>query len=312
MTFNFRKQALSVDRTAKKITFSENPKLPKAKKYSQTDKAAENYAIALSRINKLDLQGKVLTSKDIAALTRIASDILRCHASLVRPLMQNFLDVLMDTGTLDLIAWQIAGNRKTVLDRPAELFNNRVSEVSWMAGVIVNVVSCSLSEDLYAKIKLLDGPGAGFIVYAKLPSNGLRSFSYVTGALKKGSDKKIRGMTNPRQCVLFRVLVYMNGQTPAYSFEQSTNYKRIMRSTSSQMVGWVRSTPAQKKHNMKLFHERLTPCVYGYPETCHDCELGYDACSRACRPKRRVSAKPDPIQITLKGKNLCPKNLEEV
>ena len=311
---DFGKKALALDSNAKRILWSSNPKLPKAPKYNQVNKAAENYIEALVKIKKLNLQGKVLKVNDIAALTRIAAGVLQCDASLVRPLTQNFLNVLMDASTIDLLAWQIAGNRKTVLTKEANLFNNRQSEICWMAGVIVSISTCVASQNQYAKIKLIDGPGAGFIVYAKMPKK-LFFLSHALGALKKGADKKIKGLQSPKQCVLFKVMVYVNGQTPAYTLEENINFKRIVRSTSSQMVGWLKASPAQKKSNRSLFHERMSPCIHGFMQTCHECPLGYDgknACSRACRPKQLLNPASTPIQLTLKGKNLCLKNLEEV
>ena len=306
--------ALAVDKTAKKITLSSDPKLPKGKRYTKVEKAAENYNLVRRMIEPLDLVGKVITAKEVAALTRIAAEVLQCPSSLGRHLAQEFLDVLVDVSTIDLFAWQVAGNRTPVKEKEINLFNNRQSERGWMAGVILDIVKSNDAKNQYAKIKLLDGPGAGFIVYAKMPETKFYRISYILGNMKKGSDKKNKGMQDIRQCVLSRVLVYTNGEGNAYRVVQGANYKRIVKSTNIQLIGWLRATAKQKKLNKQLFIARLQPCVKKLKVTCHFCRHGYDgvdSCFRACRPKTLTEPDTKPIVITLKGKNICQKILEE-
>lgn len=308
-------QALAVDITAKKIMHSDKPKLPKGKRYTQVDKAREKYSLAFRMLEGLNLNGKILTAKDVAKITRIAAEVLECHSNLVRPLAQEFLNVLMDVATIDLLAWQIAGNRKPVKDREINLFNNRQTEKCWMAGVIVDVVRSNSTSHQYAKIKLLDGPGAGFIVYAKLPELKFYRLSYILGSVKKGSDKKRKGISDIRQCVLSHVLVYSNGCGEAYKVINSTKYKRIVRSTETQLISWLRATAKQKKLNKELYLTRLQPCVKNLKVTCYFCKHGYDglnSCFRACRPKTIPEENSTPIVITVKGKNICQKSLEKV
>ena len=306
-------QALAVDNSAKKIAHSNSPKLPKGKRYTQIDKAAEKYTLAVRMMEKLELKGKILTPKDIASLTRVAAEVLECDSELVRPLTQEFLGVIFDLATLDLLAWQIAGNRKPVKDKSINLFNNRQTEKCWMAGIIVDVVT-AISMHQYAKIKLLDGPGAGFIVYAKLPDLKFYRLSYILGQTVKGHDKKRRGINDIRQSVLSQVLVYTSGQGEAYKVLQGASYKRIVRSTSTQLISWLRATAKQKKLNKELYTTRLKPCVKGLKVTCYFCHHGYDgldSCFRACRPKTISNKVEAPIVITVKGKNICQKSLEK-
>jgi hypothetical protein len=119
-------------------------------------------------------------------------------------------------------------------------------------------------------------------------------------------------MVDIRQCVLMKVLVYLNGSESLYSLVKGVTFNKISRSTTVAALGWMRVTPAQKKHNKALYELRNTPCTYGYPSTCYDCRIGYSSCSRGCRPATIPENKNPVITITLKGKNLCPKILEEV
>lgn len=308
-------QVLAIGHTSRQIANSSDPKLPKGKKYTQIDKAKEKYVLAMRMMDSLDIRGKVMTAKDIASLTRVAGEVLECHSDLVRPLVQEFLNVMMDAATMDLLAWQIAGNRKPVKDKEVFLFNNRQSEKCWMAGVILDIVQENLKPYKYAKIKLLDGPGAGFIVYAKLPDVKFYRLSYILGSIRKGSDKKRKGIDNLRQCVLNQVLVYSNGLGNAYRVVEGAKYKRIIRSTNVELIAWLRTTVKQKRLNKELHLTRLKPCVKQLKTTCYFCHHGYDgadSCFRACRPKTLQIKEQAPIAITLKGKNICQKNLEEV
>jgi hypothetical protein len=316
----FFRQVLAADKVARSISNSSDPKCPKGKKYTQVDKAREKYVLAVRMIEALELQGKVLKAKDIASLTRVAGEVLECHSDLVRPLVQEFLNVLLDKPTVDLLAWQIAGNRKCVKEKEIHLFGNRQSEKCWMAGVILDVVAESSNKyksvkNKYAKIKLIDGPGAGFIVYVKVPEHGLYRLSYILGNIRKGSDKRRKGMDNIRQCVLNHVLVYSNGNGKAYNVVEGAKYKRILRSTEPELVSWLRTTVKQKKLNKELYLTRLKPCVKKLQTTCYLCHHGYDganSCFRGCRPKTLIMQEPASVNITLKGKNICQKSLEEV
>jgi hypothetical protein len=322
----FALQALAVDGDAKKVMVSSDPKLPKGKRYTQIEKAAENYKLAIRALESIKLKGRVMTVKDVAHLTRMAADILNCESAAIRPLIQDFLNVIMDAATIDLLAWQIAGNRKTVKDREVSLFNNRESERCWMAGIVLDIVTESYNKlkatkDKYAKIKLLDGPGAGFIVYVKMPEHKFYRLSYILGTVIKGSDKRKRWISNVRQSVLSHVLVYTNGKGAAYQVIDGIKFKRIIRSTETAgetkagLARWVRATAKQKKHNKSLFEERMKPCVNNFKTTCYECSCGYDgpnSCFRACRPKTISKIDQSSIVITVKGKNLCQRSLEEI
>lgn len=184
-----------------------------------------------------------------------------------------------------------------------------------MAGVILDIVQENLKPYKYAKIKLLDGPGAGFIVYAKVPDVKFYRLSYILGNIRKGSDKKRKGIDNLRQCVLNQVLVYPSGTGDAYRVIEGAKYKRIIRSTSVELISWLRTTVKQKRLNKELYLARLKPCVKQLKTTCYFCHHGYDgvdSCFRGCRPKTLQIKEQAPIAITLKGKNICQKSLEEV
>lgn len=306
------KHLLALDTPAKKMILAENVKLPKGKRFTQESATAEVWTRVVKQLDKLDLKGKPLSTSDVASVTRIAGEILECDSSLVRPLIQEFLDVFMNSKTLDLLAWQIAGNRKIIKERAAVLFNNRQNEKCWTAGTITDVVTCSSSKFQYAKIKLLEGPAAGFTVYARLPDRNLRKLSYVLGVAKKGYDKRMHGMVDIRQCVLMKVLVYLNGTAPLYRMVKGVAFNRLDQNTSTEVLSWLRITPNQKKHNKALYDLRSTPCPYGYTNTCYDCIVGYTSCNRGCRPATIPKPNKAAVVITIKGKNLCQKILEEV
>lgn len=306
---NLRKQVLALSTEAKRMLTREDATIPKGQKYAVTEKSCELYNRAMRQLGML--KGKTLGPADVAFITRVAAELLDCNAALVRPLAQDFLHVLMEIRTLDLLAWQIAGNRKVVQTREVSLYNNRVIEQAWMAGRITNVVKCPSTGDQYAKIKLMDGPGAGFFIHALLSDNRLKRLSHVLGAIKKGTDKRIRGLPDLRACCGCEVLVYTSGNYHAYTYEVLNQKRRILRSSNSELASWLRTTPKQKKHNLHLMQERAKPCINGFQVTCHDCNLGYDSCIRGCHPTTLSNVETF-TAITLKGKNLWPtKTLEK-
>lgn len=307
---NLRKQVLALNAEAKRVLSREDAKLPKGQKYAITEKSCELYKRAMRQL--AGLKGKTIGPEDVAFITRIAAELLECNAALVRPLAQDFLYVFMEIRTIDLLAWQIAGNRKVVQTREVALYNNRVTEQAWMAGRIADVVKCSSTSEQYAKIKLMDGPGAGFFIYALLSDNKLKRLSYVLGAVKKGTDKRIRGLPDFRGCVGCEVLIYTSGNYHAYTYEMFNHKRRILKSSDPELASWLRTTPKQKKHNAYLMQERAKPCINGFNTTCHDCNLGYDSCVRGCHPTTVLNVETF-TAITLKGKNLWPtKTLEKV
>lgn len=287
----------------------DNCKIPKGFRYLQLNKSLELYKRAIKQLK--EFKGKVLQPLDVARITRIAAELLECESDVVRPLAQDFLNALIDAKTFDLLAWQIAGNRKCVKTRSIALFNNRNHEQGWMAGCIVDIVKEADAEHSYAKIKLLDGPGAGFFVYARLPQGGTNRLSKVLGATHKIRGRRRQKLPNIRACIKFQVTVYTSNQVPGYVIQESKNFKRIIRSTDTKLGAWLKTTPAQKAHNKALMLERARPCIKGYDQVCHECELGYDECHRSCRPAKLINKPMAPIVITLKGKNLCPRKILE-
>ena len=307
---NAKKQFLALNKDAKQKLYADKPQIPKNPKYIQVEKSKEIYVRATRQLKVL--KRKTLDPNDVALVTRIAAELLECDADLVRPLAQDFLQTFLDARTLDLLAWQIAGNRKVIKTRSICLYNNRQVEQSWMAGIILDVVKCPSADEIYAKVKLLDGPGAGFLVYAPLPSVGLRSLSHVLGMVRKGSDKRTRVLPDIRACVGAQVIIYSSGNYDAYSIEHLNNKKRILKSSNIGLGMWLRTTQKQKAYNKSLLEERSKPCINGLNAVCHECEVGYDRCLRSCKPNTTKSSS-QLLQLTIKGKNLWPqKSLEEV
>lgn len=307
---DLQKHVLALDLAAKKVLQTTDPKLPVGPRFNQLDKSIELYSRVIRQLKQL--KGKVAKLPEVALIARIAAEQLECDVSLVRPLAQDFFGVVLDTRTLDLLAWQVAGNRKVVQTKSVSLFNNRMDERGWMAGTVLDVVRCPSSGVNYAKVKLLDGPGAGFLVHARLPDTGLRKLSRVMGIAKRKPQQMRDKLRSLNSCVLFQAMLYLNGTIPAYSLEQFSGFKRIAKSTSPELASWLKTTPKQKLHNIALNDERKKPCVSNLPWVCHECILGYDVCSRSCRSSSVVSVCEEPVELTLKGKNICPrKTLDE-
>jgi hypothetical protein len=312
MKCKLMQQVLGLNPDTRKNLFLQQDKckLPKGPRYLQIEQSVLLYKRALKQLK--EFKGKILKTGDVARIARIAAELLECDSDSVRPLAQDFLNVLLDAKTFDLLAWQIAGNKKCVKTRTIALFNNRDYEQGWMAGCIIDIVKDANNEDSYAKIKLLDGPGAGFFVYAKLPVGGTGRISKITGAIKRVPGMRRYKLPSMRACIKFYVTVYTSNKVPAYSIQQFTDFKRILRSTDPKLGAWLRATQKQKNHNKALMEERARPCIKGFSQVCHECELGYDECHRSCRSSKFASKVSTPIVLTLKGKNLCPqKTLEE-
>ena len=306
-----QKTVLACNKAARKAITADSWKAPKIPRYNQAVKAYELYQHAARLLRPYSQT--TLNPSDVAAVTRIAAEVLSCDASLVRPLAQDFLYCLMDVKTLDLLAWQIAGNKRPVTQQAVSLFNNRVEQLGWMPGTILAVVRDNSTQDMYAKLKLSDGPAAGFIVHVLLPMAGIRRLSRILGTFRKGSDKRIKGLTDIRGCVQCQVTVYLSADRPSYSYEAHSKYKRIIKSTDSELVSWLKTSAKQKQYNKELMLERMQPCVRNLPTTCQECKLGYDECYRACRPTAASrDMKTLVTELTIRGKNLCQMIFEEV
>jgi len=302
---DLNKQVLALDIPARKILQTVNPKLPTGPRFNQLDKSIELYNRVMRQLKQL--KGKVAGLPEVALIARVAAEQLECDVSVVRPLAQDFFGVLLDAINLDLLAWQVAGNRKVVKTKTVSLFNNRMEERGWMAGTVLDIVRCQSSRINYAKIKLFDGPGAGFLVHVRLPDTGLRKLSRVMGVAKRKPQQIKDKLKSLNSCVLFQATLYLNGTLPAYSIEQLNGFKRIKKSTSPELASWLKTTPKQKLHNITLNEERKKPCIKNLPWICHECILGYDVCPRSCKSSSAVSICKEPIELTLKGKNICPR-----
>ena len=306
-----QKTVLACNRPARKAITADNWKAPKTPRYNQPVKAYELYQHAFRLLRPYNQT--IITPGTAAAVTRVAAEVLECDTSLVRPLAQDFLFCLMDVKTLDLLAWQIAGNKRLVTQQAVSLFNNRAEQLGWMPGVVLAIVRDNSTQDMYAKVKLNDGPAAGFVVYILMPLAGLRRISRILGTTRKGADKRIKGLTDIRSCVQCQVTVYLSADRPGYSYEAGAKYKRIINNVDSELVSWLKTSPKQKQYNKKLMLERMQPCVRNLPTTCQECKLGYDECYRATRPVAACrDMKTLVTELTIRGKNLCQKIFEEI
>lgn len=284
-------------------------KPPKKPIYNRPDQCVEvvNAFNNILARQKIDIVGKPLSQEDLAALIRAAREVTGCEAEIGRNLLQPFLGCLITKRIKDLICWQVAGNRKRVLDESVLLYSGKPEELGWM--------SCAIAEHLddhesflgCYRIRVLDGPAAGFDMYMKVPKTFSR-MSHAIGARYKVDKQRVK-LADPREAVQLQMLVYPD-PVPLLQFDPHVGHTTASFNLKDNSVGLLRATPKQKAFNLMLMKERKKNCIQSLTTDCSRCWVGYDSCPRGTQPLTEVQL-PDSVSITIKGKNICQKKISE-
>jgi len=258
---------------------------------------------------KIDIIGKPLSQENLAALIRTAREVTGCEAEIGRNLLQPFLGCLITKRIKDLICWQVAGNRKRVLDESVLLYSGKPEELGWMSCAIAEHLDDSGSFLGCYRIRVLDGPAAGFDMYMKVPKTFSR-MSHALGARYKVDKQRVK-LADPREAVQLQMLVYPDA-FPLLQFDAHVGHTTASFNVKDNSVGLLRATPKQKAFNLKLMKERKKNCLQSLTTDCSKCWVGYDSCPRGTQPLTEVNL-PASVSITVKGKNICPqKTLGEI
>jgi hypothetical protein len=304
---SFDKSYMSVSSAYKLAAIQGTLVKPKKPIYNQFEKALEAFLLIRSRINRLNLLGKVLEQDKLAEIIRITVDVTECPGPIARTLLQPFYKCFMSKQALDIICWQIAGNRNRLKDIQPMLYTGKLNELGWMAGVIAEHLTDSNNITGCYRVRIVDGPAAGLDMYMATPRK-LRLMSDVTGVTRKLGKERLP-LIDFREAVQLRLLVYPE-QVSILNFYPGPESISVSVLTNVNSIGLIRTTPKQKKYNKDLTTTRKQLCTYKYPIPCHVCKIGYDQCERACQP-RKTTTLIDTDTILIKGKNICQKILEE-
>ena len=155
----------------------------------------------------------------------------------------------------------------------------------------------------FYRVRVLDGPAAGLDLYARTPKH-LRGISALIGYTRRLEDRERIRMHSPAQAVGCEVLV-LPDPVPVLSWASSGQGLRLVENSQKDSAGLIRVTSSQKEHNRLLSEERAKKCDKGLTGPCHLCHVGYDVCSRSCRPHSagRIVEEAD---IRIEGRNICP------
>ena len=280
---------------------------PKARSYNQPEKCMVAFEQVKCRLAKLNLVGTIIEHTQIAEIVRTAREVSGCLAEIAKGFLQPFYKCEVDRRTLDIICWQIAGNRTRLANSQPSLYSGKPEELSWMPGVVAEYCEGSSGPRGSYRVRILDGPAAGLDMYVAAPK-GLRLMSDVLGATYKVEKERFH-LSDYRDAVQLRLLVYPD---PVAILQLTAHYKhtKIASLTKVDSVGLIRTTPKQKKHNAELVQLRKQPCHHGFTHACTVCQIGYRDCHRSCTP-RSASTVPSNVTLLIKGNNLCQKISEE-
>jgi hypothetical protein len=301
------KTHLPVAASYKLAAMSDEFKPPKGKIYNKPEQCFGMFRQLKFRLDKLQLLGKPLGNSNLLNLIRVAQEVTDCEAAIARTLLQPFMECMMDKKTVDLICWQIAGNRKRLLNQQVYIYNGRKDEAAWMSAIIAEHLHDNKSPRGSYRVRVLDGPAAGFDLYMQVPKY-LRKMSDVLGGTYKIDKERIR-LDSPKEAVQFQIMVYPE-QVKVGGFNSHATHIsfKLLRDTDS--IGVIKAGAKQKRQNMALAKSRRKKCIKDYKNPCYMCSIGYDDCPRSCKP--RTTAKlPNSVEILIKGKNLCQKISEE-
>ena len=304
---SFDKSYMSIGSVYKSAAVAGNLVKPKKPIYNQFEKAMEAFLLIRSRINRLNLLGKVLEKDKLADIIRIAVEVTKCQGPIARTFLQPFHKCFMSKQTLDIICWQIAGNRNRLKDMQALLYTGKLDELGWMAGVVAEHLTDSNNVTGCYRVRIVDGPAAGLDMYMATPRK-LGLMSDVLGVTRKLGRERMP-MTDSREAVQLRLLVYPE-RVNIMNFYPGPGSISVSVLTNINSIGLIRTTPKQKNYNKDLATARKQLCIHKYPVPCHVCKIGYDECERACQP-RKTTTLIDTDTILIKGKNICQKILEE-
>lgn len=304
---SFDKSYMSISPAYKLAAVKTTLVKPKKPIYNQFEKALEAFLLIRSRINRLNLLGKVLEQDKLADIIRIAVDVTECQGPTARTFLQPFYKCFMSKQALDIICWQIAGNRNRLKDMQATLYTGKLNELGWMAGVIAEHLADSNNVTGCYRVRVVDGPAAGLDMYMATPRK-LKLMSDVLGVTRKLGKERLP-LIDFREAVQLRLLVYPE-QMSILNFYPGPGSISVSVLTNVNSIGLIRTTPKQKKYNKDLATARKQLCIYKYPIPCHVCTIGYDQCERACQPRQTITL-IDTDTILIKGKNICRKILEE-
>jgi hypothetical protein len=297
----FDKTRMAISIAAKIAASNDKLKLPSKPRYTEYEKAVEAYTLLRHKLNCFT---GLAERRDVYAMAGLAKKEFQIsNPDAYNKLMQCFIDCELNRPILNLICWQLAGNRKRAKDgHPIDLFNNRPDEAGWMSGAIVDLtVDSETQKDCY-KVKLVDGPGAGFIVCLPMDFKRLKLLSHVLGVVRRnGKDRYY--MSDLRQAVGMRLNVYLTKGWSAHGFEALYGKRQILTPINMDMVHVIKCSADHKRHNKALLDTRNSPCPAGKTCLCHDCEVGYDHCDRGCRPTT-IRLLPE-TELLIKGKNIC-------
>jgi hypothetical protein len=305
----YNKTFMPVSKDYKLADMEGSFKPPKKPVYNRPDQCIEVLTAMQNIIarKKLQLIGKPLSQENLAALIRAMREVTGCEPEIGRGLLQPFLNCLITKRIQDLICWQVAGNRKLAKERTVLLYSGKPEELGWMSCAIAehledptNILGCY-------RLKVLDGPAAGFDMYMKVPKSFSR-MSYAVGACYKVDKQRIK-LADPRQAVQMQMLVYPDS-IPLLQFEPHVGHTTARLNIKDNSVGLLRATPKQKKFNLKLMQDRKKNCIRFLTTDCSKCWVGYDSCPRGTQPNTEVQL-PASVSITIQGKNLCPKTISE-
>jgi len=282
-------------------------KLPKKPLYNQPGKAMEVFKLMRLALDKLNLVGRPLSTKNLVEIARAAAKVTGCKAEIARNLLQPFNSCYINKRTQDIMCWQVAGNRKRMNNLQPHVYNSATFNLSWMFGVIAEYVSEDTSKIGAYRVRIIDGPAAGLDMFMPAPKR-IKLMSDVLGATYK-IDKDKMQLSDYRQAVQMQVAVYPE-QLDIVQFTSGAGNINFKHLTKVNSIAALKTTAKQRKNNLELVKTRNKLCQFGFRHPCHICKIGYDECSRGCLPRSIKDVKENVI-LLIKGKNICQKTLEE-
>lgn len=297
----FDKTRMAISVKAKIAASNDKLKLPSKPRYTEYEKAVEAYTLLRHKLNPFTGIAERVDVYSMAGIAKKEFNVSNPDA--YNKLMQCFIGCELTMSTVNLICWQLAGNRKRVqAGETVDLFNNRVEEKGWMSGAITDLaVDGQTGKECY-KVKLVDGPGAGFIFAIPMDVKRIKLLSHVLGVVRKiGKDRYY--MSGLRQAVGMRLNIYPTTGWDAHFFEGLHGKRRVVLPTNMDMVHVIKCSADHKRHNKALLELRNSPCPVKRTCLCHDCPVGYDTCERGCRPST-IRSMPE-TELLIKGKNIC-------
>jgi hypothetical protein len=239
----------------------------------------------------------------LAECARAAAEATGCVPEVARPFLQPFLHCFMDARAVDVLCWQVAGNRKRLKDSLCQLYGGRREEMGWMAARIDELQVDAGGVESY-RIRVLDGPAAGLDLHAPVP-RFLRPLSDILGCTRTLMDRERIRISRPEEAVRCEVLV-LPDPVPVLSWEPSAGGLMLREDSRRTSAGAIRATSSQQGRNKALAEERAKRCDKGLDGPCHSCPTGYDRCHRSCRPHSAARVEVREVVLKIEGRNLCP------